>query len=141
METTAIATVQSEMNNNGFLSTIKLDNENDKALFFNATSNPDYRLSDCINKTILVKDLFIEKIEMERKDKEGNLTGEIDLVPRIVLIDTEGKSYQAVSTGVYNALNRLCMVYGMPTWENGIPLTVVQVTRGMNKMLTVKVAA
>ena len=77
---------------------------------------------------------------MERRGKDGSRTGELDLVPRIVLIDTEGRADQAVSAGVYNALNRLCMVDGMPTWENGMPLTVVQVTRGMNKMLTVKVA-
>ena len=71
METTALSTVQSEMNNNGFLSTIKLDNEKDKALFFNATSNPDYRLSDCINKTILVLALHFDLLNEQVFNKNG----------------------------------------------------------------------
>lgn len=134
----AIINVQNEINNNGYLSTMKVETEAEKALYFNATSAPDYRLSDCINKQIIVKDIFIEMVELEKKDDDGNTTGELQLVPRVVLIDMNGKSYTAVSYGVYNAIKRLCMVYGMPTWENGVPLTILQLTRGKNKMLTLK---
>ena len=135
---TAIS-VQNVMSTNGYLSTMKVDTDEQKALYYNATSNPDYRLADCINKTILAKDLFIEMIEMEKKDKDGNPTGDMDIVPRVVIIDVQGKSYTAVSYGVYNALKRLCMVYGMPTWDKGIPLTVMQINKGTNRMMTIKV--
>lgn len=138
---TEIINVNTELENNGFLSTMKVDTDEQKALYYNATSSPDFRISDCINKVIRVKDIFVEMVEMEKKTEDGTLTGEVELVPRIVLIDTDGCSYTAVSKGVFAALRRLCMVYGMPTWEDGINIMVLQVTRGKNKMLTLKVVA
>lgn len=138
---TEIINVNTELENNGFLSTMKVDTDEQKALYYNATSSPDFRISDCINKVIRVKDIFVEMVEMEKKTEDGTPTGEVELVPRIVLIDTDGRSYTAVSKGVFAALRRLCMVYGMPTWEEGINIMVLQVTRGKNKMLTLKVVA
>lgn len=136
-----IINVTSQLEQNGYLSTMKVETEEQKALYYNATSSPDFRISDCINKTINVKDIFVEMVEMEKKLEDGTGTGEFELVPRIVLIDTDGRSYTAVSKGVFAALRRLCMVYGMPTWESGISIMVMQVTRGKNKMLTLKVVA
>ena len=63
-----------------------------KAMVYNAANNPEYRVGDFINKVINVKDVLVEMIIMENED-----TGEPQEVPRVVLIDDEGKAYQAVS--------------------------------------------
>ena len=106
----------------------------EKAALYNATSNPDHKVGDYINKGIRVRDVFVETIELE-----GDETGETIIAPRVVLIDTNGESYQAVSKGVFNALARLITAFGEPTWADGLPVIVKQVSLGKNQMLTLAI--
>lgn len=78
-----------------------------QAVLYKAMNNPDNRLSDCINMVILAKDLYVEVVECINES-----TGEKDIVPRIVIIDDEGKGYQAVSVGIFSALKKLIQTYG-----------------------------
>lgn len=107
----------------------------DKAKIFNAMSSPDERLRNHINEIIKIRDVYCEIIEYVNKD-----TGETSEAPRVVLIDTEGKSYQCVSSGIFNSLKRLFTVFGMPTWEKGVPCKVKQVSNGERQILTLVVA-
>mgnify|MGYP005868490715 FL=1 len=107
----------------------------DKAKIFNAMSSPDERLRNHINEIIKIRDVYCEIVECTNKD-----TGETSEAPRVVLIDTEGKSYQCVSTGIFNSLKRLFTVFGMPTWEKGVPCKVKQVSNGERQILTLVVA-
>ena len=110
--------------------------EQEKAKLFNAMNNPDERLADNINKVIPVKDLYVEVVNCTNEE-----TGEVTACPRIVLIDVNGKSYQAVSLGIYSALKKVIQIYGAPTWSTPVKLEVKQVTKGAKKMLTLKVVA
>ena len=107
-----------------------------KAKLFNAMNNPDERLADNINRQIKAKDLYIEVVNCTNTE-----TGEVTACPRIVIIDDKGKSYQAVSIGIYSALKKVIQVYGVPTWQKPITLEVKQVTKGERKMLTLNVVA
>lgn len=107
----------------------------DKAKIFNAMSSPDERLRNHINEIIKIRDVYCEIVECVNKD-----TGETSEAPRVVLIDTEGKSYQCVSSGIFNSLKRLFTVFGMPTWEKGVPCKVKQVSNGERQILTLVVA-
>lgn len=107
-----------------------------KAKLFNAMNNPDERLADNINKQIKAKDLYIEVVNCTNTE-----TGEVTACPRIVIIDDKGRSYQAVSIGIYSALKKVIQVYGAPTWATPIPLEVKQITKGDRKMLTLNVVA
>lgn len=107
------------------------DTPEEKAVLFRAMNNPDGRLKDCINLVIYVKDLFCEVVECTNKE-----TGEVSKCPRIVVIDKDGKSYQSVSLGVFNAFKKLMMVYGQPTWAEPIPVKVKQITKGERSILT-----
>lgn len=107
----------------------------DKAKIFNAMSSPDERLRNHINEIIKIRDVYCEIVACTNKK-----TGETSEAPRIVLIDTEGKSYQCVSTGIFNSLKRLFTVFGMPTWENGVPCKVKQVSNGERQILTLVVS-
>lgn len=109
--------------------------DEDKAKLFNAMNNPDERVSAMINKVIMAKDLYIEIVNCTNQE-----TGEVTACPRIVIIDDKGKSYQAVSIGIYSALKKVIQVFGAPTWEKPIPLEVKQITKGVRNMLTLNVA-
>jgi len=106
--------------------------EDDKLKLYDIMNAPDKRIGDCINEVINVKDIFCEVVPCHRED------GSVSYNPRIVLIDTDGVSYQSVSMGIYTSVKNLIRAIGMPTWEKGVKLKVVQVTRGVNKMLTLK---
>lgn len=117
-----------------------------KAKVFNAMNNPDHRVGDYINKVIEVKDVLAEVIEMDEKDENDAPvidaeTGEVKRTQaiRVVLFDANGESYQAVSTGIYNAIKKLMMVYGAPTWDEPIKCEVKQISLGKNQMLTLNV--
>ena len=114
-----------------FYTSMKGDTVEEKSKLFNAMNNPDKRISDMIGKIINVKDVFVEEVRFA--DEE---TGEITYAPRIVVIDTNGESYQAVSVGVMSAFKKLFQLFGQPTWEDGIPLEVKQVKNGKNNILT-----
>jgi hypothetical protein len=111
------------------------ETEQDKMVLFNAMNNPEFRLGDHINETILVKDVFCEIVDCVNEE-----TGEVNQAPRIVLIDSEGNGYACVSLGIFSAIKKLMQVFGSPTWETPLPLKVVQVTKGTRKMLTLQVA-
>lgn len=113
---------------------LKNETNEEKQILYKAMSNPDKRLGDCINQVIFAKDLFMEMVDMTNGE-----TGEITSCPRIVIVDKDNVSYQSVSFGIYNALKRVISVFGAPTWEEAIPLKVIQVTRGEKKMLSLDV--
>ena len=115
-------------------SSLKSGTIKEKAVLYNAMSNPEHKVGDYINQTIKIKDVYVEAIEMTDED-----TGDVFTAPRIVLIDTEGSTYQAVSKGIFNALTRLIRTFGEPTWEDGLPCIVRQISLGKNQMLTLEV--
>ena len=117
----------------GSYSSLTAVSAKEKAKLYNIMSNPTHKVGDFINKTIQVKDIYVETIELEDED-----TAETVTAPRIVLVDTEGESYQAVSKGVFSALARIIKIFGEPTWEGGLPCTVKQISLGKNQMLTLE---
>ena len=122
--------------NTTMYSSVKVETPEAKALLFNAMNNPAYRIADCINKVIMVKDIFVETVECVNKE-----SGEVSTCPRVVVIDADGVGYVAVSTGIYNAIRKVIAIFGEPTWENPIPLEVKQISKGDRKILTFNVKA
>lgn len=107
-------------------------NEDEEIVLFNAMNNPEKRIGDCINMTINVKHVFCEVVTCVNRE-----TGETNMCPRIVLIDTDGAGYQAVSLGVFSALKKIFAIKGSPTtWKKPVKLQVVQITKGDRKLLT-----
>ena len=109
--------------------------QEEKIAVFNAINNPDERLADHINETIEMRNLIIEMVDLTNES-----TGEIEACPRIIIIDNSGKTFQAVSVGVFSALKKIIAIFGEPkTWESFILVKVKQVTRGERKMLTLEI--
>ena len=107
---------------------------NDKAKLYNALNAPEVKIADHIGKEINVKDVIIEPVEIVDEK-----TGEVRTAPRVTLIDVAGHTYTATSYGIYNALKRIFGLYGSPTWEEGIPVRVRQITNGQNRIFTLDI--
>ena len=113
-----------------------------KALIYNASNNPEHKVADFINKTIKVKDILVEMIEVAKTDgKDEEVLDEngnpiMEVVPRIVLIDENDKAYQAVSVGMFSAIKRLIKIFGAPTWDDPLPILIKQVSVKNGSMLT-----
>lgn len=113
--------------------TIKADPTDRKsaAKIYNALNNPEFRIADMINKDINVADVLIEIAEIMNED-----TGEISQVPRVVLIDDEGRAYQSVSMGMFGAVKNAIKVFGEPTWKPALKFTIRQRPVKNGSMLT-----
>lgn len=101
------------------------------AKVYNALNNPEHRVSDYINKDINVSDVLVEIREIVNEE-----TGAIDTVPRVVLIDDQGAAYQAISIGMFNAVQNAFHVFGQPTWEPALTFTIKQRPTKNGSMLT-----
>ena len=94
--------------------------------FYNAVSQPDTSLKECVNIPIAMTHVSVEVCEMH-SEQNGDV-----IAPRVVIMDKDGKSYQAVSIGVYQSLKRIFALFGTPdTWAE--PLTVVPMLTSTKK--------
>lgn len=109
----------------------KAETPEEKKKLFKIANNPEFKIADMIGKTILAKDLYCEEVTLTNKE-----TGETSVAPRIVIIDDKGQGYQSVSMGVFNAIKKVCAIFGNPTWKEPVKLTVVQKSLGKNRLFT-----
>jgi len=114
---------------------LQAETDEEKAVLFNLVNNPEKRISDMINLTIEVEHMFVETVTCVNEK-----TGERNDAPRIVLIDTNGVGYQAVSLGVFGSLKKILSLYGEPkTWTKPLPLAVKQRKKGEKNILTFEI--
>lgn len=110
-----------------------------KAKIYNAVNSPDKKLSECIGEVIELKNIVAHEVQLI--DEE---TGEVIRPLRIVLIDKNGVSYEAVSGGVANSISRLLQIFGQPeTWTEPIKVKAKQknTRNGNNKVTTLEIIA
>lgn len=116
---------------------MQVTDEKSASMLFKAMNQPDDSLGDHINETIDVINIFIQPVAMANQD-----TGEMNVVPRIVLFDVEGKTYVTVSKGIYNALKNMCAIVGTPeTWKAPVTIKVGQRQIKERRMLTFDVVS
>lgn len=106
-------------------------NKDQAKMVYNAMNNPTHKVSDFINKKILVENVLIEVNDLLDED-----TGEIERVPRTVLISPDGTSYTATSKGIFNSVKNAYLSLGKAPWVGGIEFEVKQVAVGRGQMLT-----
>lgn len=110
------------------------DTQEGKVALYRAMNNSTGKIGEMVNRQIIVKDLFCEAVTVTDQN-----TGELIMLPRTVLIDMEGNSYQSVSTGIFGAVKRLIRVFGEPTWKDGLKVEIKQVAVKKGTMLTLDV--
>lgn len=116
---------------------MQVTDEKSASMLFKAMNQPDDSLGDHINETIDVANIFIQPVAMPNQE-----TGEMNIVPRIVLFDVEGKTYVTISRGIYNALKNMCAIVGTPeTWKAPVTIKVGQRQIKERRMLTFDVVS
>ena len=101
------------------------------AQIFGALNNPEFRLANFINKRIKVENVLVEIRDLLNEE-----SGEVETAPRVVLIDEDGKAYQAVSKGIFNAVKNAYTIFGQAPWTPALEIEVKQVAVGRGSMLT-----
>lgn len=128
----SISTIMNEQPGTALCSIVpEAGNKEQAKAVYNAMNNPTHRLRDFVNKKILVENVLIEVNDVMNED-----TGEIDRVPRTVLIAPDGTSYQATSKGVFTSIKNAYQAFGQAPWVGGIEFEVKQVQVGRGQMLT-----
>lgn len=123
--------------------TFSPDDTEGKMRLYNAINAPDSRLADFINTPILLRDVVITKVKLtERINKSDNWADEAGDREgfRVILIDTEDKSYTATSTGIYNSICTLKNVFGTLHFDEGLKMVVKQIKTKNGNTLTLSLA-
>lgn len=92
--------------------------ENDSELTFedkyNVISGESEDLKKQLNKILTMKHVYVEAVQVDKEDEKGNPivneeTGEVEqiVIPRIIIMTTDGKTYASGGYGIYNSLQRL----------------------------------
>ena len=123
MSENKLANVNNEIEIAGIYFSMNAEDPESKKVLYRAMQAADKQVGDCINETIELKDVYIAKTDIV--DKE---TGEVGRVHYVVLISADGTSYGCVSKGIYNSLQHLMAVFGEPTWEEPLKVTIKQRT-------------
>lgn len=113
---------------------MKPRNDDEAVILFNAMNSPEKRIKDCINMPIEVKDIFVEVVYPENERTKLR-----EPAPRVVLIDSNGVGYQAVSLGTYTAVKKIMDAFGTPdTWKAPKSFMVKQISKGDRSVLTLE---
>lgn len=118
-----------------------------KIKLYNAINSPDERLADFINTPITIRDVVVSRVYLaEKVDRNGEQSpwdsvdenGEAKTREgfRVVIIDTEDKSYTATSTGIYNSVCTLRSIFGTLHFDDGLKAVIKQIKTKNGNTLT-----
>lgn len=141
----------------GFYCSLDMATEKGKKAVFNATASPEKQVKESVNIPINMTGLYIEPVELVKKDEEGrpvyavNENGEpildesgepivkTDICPRMIIFDDKGTSYSCCSFGAYAAMKRIVNLFGTPdTWEKPVTIIPIVQSKGKNQILSFK---
>lgn len=112
----------------------------DPKTIFNLESNCDYRLNDCIDEKIRVKDMLCKVIKTKLEEPEILETGEVKeykFSMITILIDEEGKSYVTASKAFFFSFMKYCQMFpdAIKNGETEIKIIKVTTKNSNNKSL------
>lgn len=94
-------------------SSITGDDFDTKLRVLSAVTNSE-PFQDNIGKTIQLKDIVIQKVSLKNRD---NPNGPRVIQPRVILLDTEGNAYHAISGVLLGSVGNFIGILGQPsTW-------------------------
>lgn len=134
------------------------DTREAKVILYNAINTPDERLSSHINKEIALVDVIVCYVRLNDRnddtddDKEKNPFVEaaprsgyrIEAAPRYgyrtIIIDENGISYTATSSGIYNSIQTLRTVFGTLHFDEPLKVVVRQIAVKNGNTLSLQIA-
>jgi hypothetical protein len=92
-------------------------------------------IADNLKKVIQLTNIIVQPVEMA--DSE---TGEFGEVPRVTIVDKDGKSFHGTSGPLHRALMDIMFIMGHPsTWNSPLPVVVTREGSGTRQYFNVKV--
>lgn len=92
-------------------------------------------IAENLNKVIHLANIIVQPVEMA--DQETGLFGE---VPRVTIVDKDGKSFHATSGPLHRALMDIMFIMGNPTeWGTPVPIKITKGGSGTRQYFDVKV--
>lgn len=112
-------------------STLKGDDAATRAVVWEATTN-SVPLAENLNKKIELVNVVMQVIDMADEK-----TGEIQQVPRTVLLAKDGTAYHAISQGIFKSVENIFGILGMPdTWPAPLGVKALRQGTGTNQYFT-----
>lgn len=112
--------------------TITGDDFASKMKVLNATT-ASLPLAENLNKPIELVDVVVQVVEMANEQ-----TGEMQEVPRTILIAKDGTAYHAISVGVFRAVENILGILGKPnTWPGPVKIKVQREGTGNRQYFTI----
>lgn len=108
--------------NNNFYCSIKNDGTRaSQVKVYNAINSKGDSLDDHKNEVLEIVDVAAHPVTLVDEN-----TGEIVEALRVVMVDKNGKNYDAVSQGIASSLQKIFAVVGMPSYNPPLKLKVVE---------------
>ena len=123
--------------NSNIFTTIEGTDRKSKVKVYNAISAPDKKIAECIGEVIEIKDFVVHEVQVLDEN-----TGELNNLLRTVIISSDGTSYEAVSIGIANSLQRLIAFLGKPSeWDEPVKVKIKQkkTRNGDNKVTLLEI--
>lgn len=123
------------------VTSLDLNDEEQVDMFLNAQSDADFRLNECVGRTIEFIGATVGEYPSETMNEE---TGEMIIKKKhsLCLFDKDGKSYVTGSGTCFYSFANIVALKGMPTKEKPLKLTVIKVPAKIqgHEYLKVKIA-
>ena len=92
------------------------------------------KLQDAVNTTIEIENIYMENVQMA-----DNKTGELKVLPRILLFAKDGKVYSCVSVTAFNSLTKIFKFMHMPHKGDTLKLVPKKSSNGEKQFYSFKV--
>ena len=99
----------------------------ERILLGKAMNQADMRAAQFMDKPFPVANVLIHLVPLPVEDKDGELTGEVNMQPRTVLIGAKGETAQFVSQGLARSLRNIFALWGQPPWNPPLNLKLRQI--------------
>ena len=121
--------------------TLDVSTKEGKKKLFQIKNHPYHTLAEFVNKSIFVRDIYVDVNPRTNKDPESENFGCVEDKPRTILIDVNGESYVAgVSIGIFNAVSEIVRTFGDPsTWDEPLEVVPVYVKTPKGNMLSLDI--
>lgn len=119
----------------------KVSTIQEKKALYNSINAPDGRLADHINKVIDIRDVVINTVTLtaDKSDTSPNGWGnreEDQDAFRVIIIDKDGTTYTATSSGIYNSVRNIFNIFGTLHFDEEMKAEVKQVKTKNGNTLT-----
>mgnify|MGYP001471862270 FL=1 len=108
----------------------------DKIKLYNAINAPETRIADMVNKPICLTDVIMVKCKINDRVRSA----ERDAI-RVILIDDNGETYAATSSGITNSVRNIFNIFGTLHFPEGLKVTIEQIKTSNGNTLTMKLMA